>query len=162
MFMVFRRIIWVISSQVIMQAWTWPVTEFDKNSLIVKTYNIWYKENMIDRNHSTELLSKRLQQITFVTLNEFCLLSNPSSLPLFSKDTIKMDGIPTKTTWKIREHWQKAFFTLSGFWPLRRVMGVGAGGWSNQLKKENSWGKYFLQIFLNEVLKILEKWYLLM
>ena len=53
---------------------------------------------MIVRNHSPELLSKGLQQITFVTLNEFCLLSNPSSLPLFSKDTIKMDGIPTKTT----------------------------------------------------------------
>ena len=34
-----------------------------------------------------------------------------------------------------REHWQKTFVTLSGFWPLR---GWGwQGVWVNPLKKEN-------------------------
>ena len=39
------------------------------------------------------------QQITFVTLNRFCLLSKPDSLPtpLFLTDNIKKDGMPTKT-----------------------------------------------------------------
>ena len=35
----------------------------------------------------------------------------------------------------------------------------GGGGWVNPLKK-NSWRKSFLQIILNEVLKICEKWYM--
>ena len=48
---------------------------------------------------------------------------------------------------------------LSKFWLLR--------GWGSSLsesfKKENLWQKYFLQVSLNnEVLKIFEKWYLLM
>ena len=35
------------------------------------------------------------------------------------------------------------------------------GGWVNPLEKESSWQKFFLQIMLNEILKICEKWNLL-
>ena len=57
----------------------------------------------------------------------------------------------------VREHRQKTFVTLSGFWPL--------SGWEvsvSPLKKENSWRKYFFQIMLDKALKTSEKWYLLM
>ena len=50
----------------------------------------------------------------------------------------------------LRENWQKPFVTLTIFCPLR---GAGMWNWVNQLKKENC--------ILNEVLKICEKWYLL-
>ena len=56
-----------------------------------------------------------------------------------------------------REHQQKTFVKLSRFWLLR-----GWQGPSESIKKENSWWKYFFQILLNKVLKICEKWYLLM
>ena len=49
--------------------------------------------------------------------------------------------------------------------PLRTKEGVEGGGgvgvWMNPLKKGNLWQKSFCQM-LNEVLKICEKWYLLM
>ena len=37
-------------------------------------------------------------QITFVTLNKFCLLN---TLLLFLMDSIKLDGVPSKIKWKI-------------------------------------------------------------
>ena len=40
------------------------------------------------------------RKITFVTLNRFCLLSKTYHL-LFLMDNIKLDGIPSKTKWKI-------------------------------------------------------------
>ena len=40
--------------------------------------------------------------------------------------------------------------------------GYGDGVWVNPLKKENLWPKSILQIMLNEVQIICEKWYLLM
>ena len=41
------------------------------------------------------------QQITFVTLHRFCLSNKKTPPPLFLKDNIKLNGIPTKITWKI-------------------------------------------------------------
>ena len=61
----------------------------------------------------------------------------------------------------VKEHRQKTFVTLSGFWPLMR-WGDGGGGLSESVKKENSRRKSFLGIIQNEFLKICEKWYLLM
>ena len=46
------------------------------------------------------------QQITFVTFNRFCPLSNtppPLPSPPFLMDNIKMDRIPTKIKWKIHQ-----------------------------------------------------------
>ena len=62
----------------------------------------------------------------------------------------------------LREHRQKNFVTLSGFWPLRGWKGGGKGVWLNPLRKGNSWRKSFFQIMPNEALKICKKWYLLM
>ena len=64
----------------------------------------------------------------------------------------------------VREPQQKTFVALSGFWPFRGI-GWGArgrGGSVNPLEKENLWRKFFVPMMLNEVLKIFEKWYLLM
>ena len=54
--------------------------------------------------------------------------------PFFLTDDIKLDGIPSK----IRQHQQKDFVTLSGFWPLREW-----GGLSESVKK----GKFVTKIF---------------
>ena len=50
-------------------------------------------------------------------------------------------GVPiTVSAIYIREHQQKTFVTLSGFWPLRGIGGGGGGlgAWVNLLKKEKS------------------------
>ena len=77
---------------------------------------------------------------------------------LFILEKGKLTNIQYKKLINIRQHRQKSFVTLSWFWLFR---GWG-GGWVNPLKKENLWRKSFLQIILKEVLKICEKWYLLM
>ena len=51
-----------------------------------------------------KIVVRDCHQITFVTLNRFCPLSE---LPLFLMDNDKMDRIPTKIKWKIH-----TFFTL--------------------------------------------------
>ena len=51
----------------------------------------------------TSKVIRDCRQITLVTLNGFCLLSKAPShhpYPLFLKGNIKLDGIPSKTTWK--------------------------------------------------------------
>ena len=55
------------------------------------------------------------------------------------------------------EHWQKTLVMLSRFWPLR-----GWGSSSEFLKKGTFVIKICFSDMLNEVLKICEKWYLLM
>ena len=52
----------------------------------------------INYKYFTKLSIYILLQITFVTLNGFCLLSNkpPTPYPLFLMGNIKMDRIPTK------------------------------------------------------------------
>ena len=54
----------------------------------------------------------------------------------------------------LREHRQKTFVTLSGFWLLR-----GLGGLSESVKKGKFVTKifFFFHVMLNEVLKICEK-----
>ena len=54
-----------------------------------------------------KIIVRDCRQITFVTLNRFCPLSEP---PLFLMDNGKMDRIPTKIKWKIH-----TFFTLLHF-----------------------------------------------
>ena len=51
----------------------------------------------------------------------------------------------------LREHRQKTFVTLSGFWPLSKEVGGGGVSWVNPLNKKDSWRKYFFQIMLNLV-----------
>ena len=53
--------------------------------------------------------------------------------------------------WSLREHQQKTFATLSGFWPLRGWEGLG-----ESVKKENLWQKFFFRWMLYEALKISE------
>ena len=52
----------------------------------------------------------------------------------------------------LREHRQKTFNTLSGFWPFR-----GWRGLSESVKKGKFVTKIFFQIILNEILKICVK-----
>ena len=48
----------------------------------------------------------------------------------------------------VREHRQKVFVKLSGFWPLKVLR-----GWVNPLKKRKFVTKIFFEIMLNKVLK---------
>ena len=65
---------------------------------------------------------------------------------------------PSIIYYMLREHRQKNFVTLSGFWPLRGLGGEGGegGGWGNPLKKENSWRKSIFQIMLYEAIKLVK------
>ena len=68
-----------------------------KNRMIDKTFFFF----CTDENHVQQNLVRDFQQITFITLNRFCLLSKPlptlhSPTPLFLADNIKLDGIPIK------------------------------------------------------------------
>ena len=52
------------------------------------------------------------QQITFFTLNRFCLLRKPHPpplIPLFFTDKTKLDRIPSKIKWKIHVFWNVLF-----------------------------------------------------
>ena len=54
------------------------------------------------------------QQITFVTLNRFCPLSKPYlPIPMFLMDKTKLDGIPSKSKWKIHLLW---YIVVPRFW----------------------------------------------
>ena len=57
-----------------------------------------------------------------------------------------------KLCWRVREHQQKRFVTVSGFWPLR-----GWEGLSQSVKRRKFVTKIFFQIILNKVLKTCEK-----
>ena len=52
-------------------------------------------EPQINNNFINCFVPKDHRQITFVTLNRFCLLRKTSQ-PLFLMDNIKLDGIPSK------------------------------------------------------------------
>ena len=54
-----------------------------------------------------KIIVRDCRQITFVTLNRFCLLSKKPSTPLFLTDNIKIDRIPIEIKSKIH-----TFFTL--------------------------------------------------
>ena len=54
------------------------------------------------------------QQITFVTLNRFCPLSKPPPpIHLFLTDKTKLDGIPSKSKWKLHVLW---YIVVPRFW----------------------------------------------
>ena len=74
-------------------------------------------------NNLENSLIRDRQQITFITLNGFCLLSK-NLPPLFLIDMINVDKIPTKTIWKVHTLFHIVFQVLKVF--LIKVQGTSS------------------------------------
>ena len=73
---------------------------------------LWNSYLFFISNNVWAIFSTGDHQITFVTLNRFCLLSKPRCVVnhlLFLTDKIKLDGTPSKIKWKIHVFWYTVF-----------------------------------------------------